>query len=108
MILAAAQCSLGQDNPDYICGGEDDKDGRPVCECKTNVCYFKLNIEHFQVSSDFHIFQVFSFPLNVQFLDFRDVIFCVGKALNIESKLNVSCNGFGILNNPAPFRTRAD
>jgi hypothetical protein len=51
ILLTAAQCSLGQDNPDYICGGEDDKDGRPVCECNKTVCYFKLNIEHFQVSS---------------------------------------------------------
>ena len=49
-ILAVVQSSHGQDNPDYICGGEDDKDGRLVCECKTTVCYFKLNIEHFQVS----------------------------------------------------------
>ena len=48
IILAAIQCSHGQDIPDYICGGEDDKDGRPVCECNTAVCYFKLNIEHFQ------------------------------------------------------------
>ena len=50
IILVGVQSIHGQDNPDYICGGEDDKDGRPVCECGTNVCYFKLNIEHFQVS----------------------------------------------------------
>ena len=49
-LLAVVQSSHGQDIPDYICGGEDDKDGRPVCECNTTVCYFKLNIEHFQVS----------------------------------------------------------
>ncbi len=50
IILSALPCSYGQNNPTYICGGDDDKDGRPVCECKTTVCYFKLNIEHYQVS----------------------------------------------------------
>ena len=50
IILSAFPCSYGQDNPNYICGGDDDKDGRPVCECNTTVCYFKLNIEHYQVS----------------------------------------------------------
>ena len=52
ILLAADHGVRGQD---YICGGEDDKEGRSVCECKTNVCYFKLNIEHFQVSFCAHL-----------------------------------------------------
>ncbi|CAB3992644.1 L-ascorbate oxidase-like, partial [Paramuricea clavata] len=40
--------AYGQNETVYICGGVDDTDGRTVCECKTNVCYFKLNIEHYQ------------------------------------------------------------
>ncbi|CAB4006067.1 L-ascorbate oxidase-like [Paramuricea clavata] len=48
IILVGFQYSYGQNEPVYICGGVDDTDGRTVCECKTDVCYFKLNIEHYQ------------------------------------------------------------
>ena len=49
VILAIVHSSYGQTLPNYICGGDDDKEGKRICECKSTVCYFKLNIEHFQV-----------------------------------------------------------
>ena len=50
IIVATLHHTYGQENPPYICGGDDDLDAEAVCECgKTDVCYFKLNIEHFQV-----------------------------------------------------------
>ena len=49
MIVATLHHTCGQENPTYICGGADDLDAKAVCECNTDVCYFKLNIEHFQV-----------------------------------------------------------
>ncbi|XP_028402557.1 laccase-2-like [Dendronephthya gigantea] len=48
LLLVGLQYSYGQDTPDYLCGGEDDKDGKSEAECSESICYFKLNIEHFQ------------------------------------------------------------